>query len=103
MAQVFRPSTVFALKLVLLATVLVIAVIWVALYKALPAHSEAMAKARSCFCGIDVLCISFPNRCRFFSTREPRSILGATQINVNLRTPFLGGSNNTRSPFVSFV
>ena len=43
MAQVFRPPAVFALKLALLAILLVIAVIWVTLYKALPAHSGALS------------------------------------------------------------
>ena len=43
MAQVFRPATVFALKLAGLAMVLVVAVVWVTLYKALPAHSGALS------------------------------------------------------------
>jgi hypothetical protein len=43
MAQVFHAPALFALKLVGLAIVLVVAVVWVTLYKALPAHSGALA------------------------------------------------------------
>jgi hypothetical protein len=43
MPQVFRPPAVFALKLALLAAVLVVALIWVTIYKALPAHSGALS------------------------------------------------------------
>jgi hypothetical protein len=43
MAQIFHAPALFALKLAGLAVVLVVAVAWVTLYKALPAHSGALS------------------------------------------------------------
>jgi hypothetical protein len=43
MAQVFSAPGVFALKLAGLAVIVIVAAAWVALYKALPAHSGALS------------------------------------------------------------